>query len=283
MEKPSTGWLHDDSFLVNGDGVFFAIKYIGSIPMGMSMSQIAFDERTEITREAISQTCEAAGMFPPTRRDVSSLVQQAIPPQVRPTPMNLNVKLYISIKGLTIVHIESDQPVGMHIMPSISFATGGGNPEDAQVIGYVAKDEQNARNVYVFDCGGQAEDIIATMGQGFELRYKAFLKKGNPSAGAPPAQNAGGDLYGDASNYGDASPYGGDAAPQAYGGEGLYDTAAASSGDPGVYGGDALYDEAATGGDLYGGDAVYDEAAGMQEAAYDTAAGTGYLDTSPNA
>lgn len=69
----------------------------------------------------------------------------------------------------------SDQPVGMHIMPSISFATGGGNPEDAQVIGYVAKDELNARNVYVFDCGGQAEDIIATMGQGFELRYKARL------------------------------------------------------------------------------------------------------------
>jgi hypothetical protein len=34
MEKPSTGWLHDDSFLVNGDGVFFAVKYIGSIPMG---------------------------------------------------------------------------------------------------------------------------------------------------------------------------------------------------------------------------------------------------------
>lgn len=63
----------------------------------------------------------------------------------------------------------------MHIMPSISFATGGGNPEDAQVIGYVAKDELNARNVYVFDCGGQAEDIIATMGQGFELRYKARL------------------------------------------------------------------------------------------------------------
>jgi hypothetical protein len=63
---------------------------------GMSMSQIAFDERTDITREAISKTCEAAGMFPPTRREVSGLVQEALPPHVRPTPMNLNVKLYVA-------------------------------------------------------------------------------------------------------------------------------------------------------------------------------------------
>ena len=40
MEKPSTGWLHDDSNIINGDGVFYAVKYIGSIPMGMSMSQV---------------------------------------------------------------------------------------------------------------------------------------------------------------------------------------------------------------------------------------------------
>lgn len=41
MEKPSTGWLHDDSNIINGDGVFYAVKYIGSIPMGMSMSQVS--------------------------------------------------------------------------------------------------------------------------------------------------------------------------------------------------------------------------------------------------
>jgi len=304
MEKPSTGWLHDDSNIINGDGVFYAVKYIGSIPMGMSMSQMNFDQRTDVTREAITRCCEAEGLFPPTQRQAGGIVQQALPQHIGPIRASdqgpLNVKLFISIKGLTIVHIESDQPVGMHIMPSISFATGGGNPEDAQVIGYVAKDELNARNVYVFDCGGQAEDIIATMGQGFELRYKAFLKKGNQAAGAPPPA-AGGALYGDASNYGDASPYGdgsggvygadnyGDASGggggggggETYGGDSLYDTAAANDG--GVYGDDAIYDEAAGAGGVYGDDALYDEAAGSGAPTYDTAANatSGYLDTAP--
>ena len=137
-------------------------------------------------------------------------------------------------------------------------------------------------------------------GQGFELRYKAFLKKGNQAAGAPAPAPSGG-VYGDASTYGDASPYGdgsggvygedsnyGDASGGGgggggggYGGESLYDTAAANGADD-VYGGDAVYDAAGGPDDVYGGDALYDEAGtgGGGEPTYD-AAQSGYLDTSP--
>ena len=56
-------------------------------------------------------------------------------------------------------------------MPCISFATGG-DATEYDMIGYVAKDARNQRDCHVFDCGHMAHDIIATVGQAFELRYK---------------------------------------------------------------------------------------------------------------
>lgn len=68
------------------------------------------------------------------------------------------------------------QVIANHIMPCISFATGG-DATEYDMIGYVAKDARNQRDVHVFDCGHMAHDIIATIGQSFELRYKHFLRK----------------------------------------------------------------------------------------------------------
>ena len=62
-------------------------------------------------------------------------------------------------------------------MPNISFATGG-EGDEYNVIGYVAKDSANNRECHVFDCGDDAQNIISTIGQAFELRFKSFLKKG---------------------------------------------------------------------------------------------------------
>ena len=68
------------------------------------------------------------------------------------------------------------QVIANHITPCISFATGGDSTE-YDMIGYVAKDARNVREVHVFDCGHMAHDVIATIGQAFELRFKAFLQK----------------------------------------------------------------------------------------------------------
>ena len=56
------------------------------------------------------------------------------------------------------------QVIANHIMPCISFATGG-DAIDYDMIGYVAKDARNAREIHVFDCGHMAHDVIATVGQ----------------------------------------------------------------------------------------------------------------------
>jgi SHC-transforming protein 1 len=77
-------------------------------------------------------------------------------------------------------------------MPSISFATGG-DQNEYDMIGYVAKDMRNVREVHVFDCGHMAHDIIATVGQAFELRFKAFLAK--QARGAPGLPGAANQLY----------------------------------------------------------------------------------------
>jgi len=43
-------------------------------------------------------------------------------------------------------------------------------------VAYVAKDDIHGRACHVIECGGGlAEDVITTIGQAFELRFKNFL------------------------------------------------------------------------------------------------------------
>eukprot|EP00040_Diaphanoeca_grandis_P003000 m.23377 g.23377 ORF g.23377 m.23377 type:complete len:454 (-) comp14193_c0_seq1:224-1585(-) len=182
MKKPATGWLHDDTALTHGDGVYYPVKYVGSIVLSRSMRDLNFDDRTMVTREAITLCSEAAGIKTERRRVVKNVVRQCL--QDDPVAKMLNTKLTISTRGIALVVIESDQTIANHIMPNISFATGG-DVEDFEIIGYVAKDHMNKRECHVFDCGHMAADVIATVGQAFELRFKSFLKKGNDRAPAP--------------------------------------------------------------------------------------------------
>eukprot|EP00051_Salpingoeca_urceolata_P001133 m.38866 g.38866 ORF g.38866 m.38866 type:complete len:524 (+) comp11215_c0_seq3:133-1704(+) len=213
IKKPSSGWLHDDAALSHGDGVYYPVKYIGSIPMEMSMRMIRFEERTDVTREAISLCCEAAGLREPRRRKTSRTCRQALSQPA--VAKMLNIKLTISTTGIALVVIETNQVIANHIMPCISFATGG-DQTDFDVIGYVAKDAHNRRECHVFDCGHMAHDVMATVGQAFELRYKAFLQKGAAPQPVAPV----------------AAP-----APRGIPSNGVY--------------GEAVYDDAGTGDSLY--------------------------------
>merc|ERR1719319_555415 len=84
-----------------------------------------------------------------------------------------------------------------HEMPNISFASGG-DSDTLDYIAYVAKESPGgnsshhsgppvpARACYVLECGGGlAQDVITTIGQAFELRFKEFLKR-IPSNRPPP-------------------------------------------------------------------------------------------------
>eukprot|EP00042_Codosiga_hollandica_P019230 m.58792 g.58792 ORF g.58792 m.58792 type:complete len:489 (-) comp49194_c0_seq1:121-1587(-) len=190
MKKPSSGWLHDDQALMNGDGVYYPVKYVASIGLTQSMRTMQFEERTAVTREAITLCCEMAGVRPPRKRKVSKIVRDSL--VADPLLKNLNVKLTISTTGIALVIIETNQVIANHIMPCISFATGG-DSNDYDMIGYVAKDARNVRECHVFDCGHMAHDVIATIGQAFELRFKSFLAK--QSRGGPGLPGAVNHMY----------------------------------------------------------------------------------------
>lgn len=52
-------------------------------------------------------------------------------------------------------------------------------PQDTlDFIAYVAKDSRYGRACFVLECGGGlAQDVITTIGQAFELRFKEYLKR----------------------------------------------------------------------------------------------------------
>ena len=69
------------------------------------------------------------------------------------------------------------QAIFVHDMPNISFASGG-DTDTLDFVAYVAKDRAGVRSCFVLECGGGlAQDVITTVGQAFELRFKEFLKR----------------------------------------------------------------------------------------------------------
>uniref|UniRef100_A0A8C2W3M8 SHC adaptor protein 4 n=2 Tax=Chinchilla lanigera TaxID=34839 RepID=A0A8C2W3M8_CHILA len=91
----------------------------------------------------------------------------------------MNIKLTISTCSLTLMNLDNQQIIANHHMQSISFASGG-DPDTTDYVAYVAKDPVNQRACHILECrNGTAQDVISTIGQAFELRFKQYLK--NPS------------------------------------------------------------------------------------------------------
>ena len=83
--------------------------------------------------------------------------------------------LHINIQLLKVTLIECDEVLFHHYMQNISFACGG-DTDIQDFVAYVAKDEHQNRACYVFEClNGLANNVITTIGQAFELRFKKFL------------------------------------------------------------------------------------------------------------
>uniref|UniRef100_A0A9L0S2S4 SHC adaptor protein 4 n=1 Tax=Equus caballus TaxID=9796 RepID=A0A9L0S2S4_HORSE len=91
----------------------------------------------------------------------------------------MKIKLTISTCSLTLMNLDNQQIIANHHMQSISFASGG-DPDTTDYVAYVAKDPVNQRACHILECrNGMAQDVINTIGQAFELRFKQYLK--NPS------------------------------------------------------------------------------------------------------
>ncbi|CAL4094184.1 unnamed protein product, partial [Meganyctiphanes norvegica] len=152
--------------------------YIGCLEVNTSMKSLNFDTRSLIAKECISRVCEAAGLKTADRkRKAVKTIARILGERPMMEHAGSNVSLTITSTALTLTVLESGQIVACHDMPNISFASGG-DPDTLDFIAYVAKDSRLGRACFVLECGGGlAQDVITTIGQAFELRFKEYLKR----------------------------------------------------------------------------------------------------------
>ncbi|XP_062947832.1 SHC-transforming protein 4 [Cynocephalus volans] len=181
--EPNPRSRQDKHFLQHllGMGMNYCVKYMGCIEVLQSMRSLDFGMRTQVTREAISRLCEAVpganGAIKKRKPPVKFLSTVLGKSNLQFSGMN--IKLTISTCSLTLMNLDNQQIIANHHMQSISFASGG-DPDTTDYVAYVAKDPVNQRACHILECrSGMAQDVISTIGQAFELRFKQYLK--NPS------------------------------------------------------------------------------------------------------
>ncbi|KAJ8340416.1 hypothetical protein SKAU_G00350490 [Synaphobranchus kaupii] len=170
------------SLAVLESGMTYHIKYMGCLEVIQSMRMLDFETRTQVTREAISRLCEyvPGAKTAPKRKKPPSKGLSTILGRSNLKFSGMNIKLNISTDSLSLTTLDSQQTIAHHHMQSISFASGG-DPDTTDYVAYVAKDPVNQRAVHILECPeGLAQEVIYTIGQAFELRFRQFLK--NPSS-----------------------------------------------------------------------------------------------------
>ncbi|KFV64432.1 SHC-transforming protein 3, partial [Dryobates pubescens] len=129
-------------------------------------------------REAISRVCEAVpgakGAF--KKRKPPSKILSSILGKSNLQFAGMSIMLNISTTSLNLMTPDTKQIIANHHMQSISFASGG-DPDTTDYVAYVAKDPVNRRACHILECcDGLAQDVISTIGQAFELRFKQYLR-----------------------------------------------------------------------------------------------------------
>lgn len=157
------------------------LKYIGSVEVTQSMRTLDFNTRMQVTREAISRLCEKSSTKTSARsKKTGHKGLYLVLGQSDFQFSGSRVILSVSTESLTVICVSSLQKIAHHSMQSISFASGG-DPDMADYIAYVAKDQDNHRACHILECpqGGAAE-VINSIGQAFETRFHQMLSQSSP-------------------------------------------------------------------------------------------------------
>lgn len=79
----------------------------------------------------------------------------------------------------------------MCLIVSLTTLLVCGAQDTLDFIAYVAKDGMYGRACFVLECGGgQAQNVITSIGQAFEMRFKEYLKKTPQPSSLSPAGGA---------------------------------------------------------------------------------------------
>eukprot|EP00730_Choanoeca_flexa_P019960 TRINITY_DN9757_c0_g1_i2.p1 TRINITY_DN9757_c0_g1~~TRINITY_DN9757_c0_g1_i2.p1 ORF type:complete len:414 (+),score=88.59 TRINITY_DN9757_c0_g1_i2:63-1244(+) len=216
MQKPQEGWLHDQNALAVGEGIFysFPLRYLGSVEVRQSMRSLSVRDQTSVCRDLIGLLVEANHLRDPLRQETGPHLSHYLDGKL--TPANVDCNLNISVDGMMIVPVKildngDVQELGVlenSKMKFISLAAGG-EGADYDMVCYIAKDERNHRECFVFDCGEFSDEVLTTIGQAFVLAQDAKSRPKPPpiydtvSGGDfdhPSFQRPGGAQYSDLPN-----------------------------------------------------------------------------------
>lgn len=159
------------------------VKYIGCLGIKESMKNMNFETRSVIAKECILRVSESAGLQPHTEYACLSLdpkvkdVVKMLDKEVDLTYSLSLSTLSVSSSALVLSVTDTGEEIAYHLMPDISFASGGdGDTKD--FVAYVAKDVHRGRACFVLQCNpGQAQEVISTIGEAFEVRFQELMRK----------------------------------------------------------------------------------------------------------
>uniref|UniRef100_A0A914UQG4 PID domain-containing protein n=1 Tax=Plectus sambesii TaxID=2011161 RepID=A0A914UQG4_9BILA len=177
---------------LSGSGVSYNFQYIGNIEVVTSMRSLDFDVRTNLTKECIYQVCERAKLLHGRKHAVDVRAAQLLGANPRIQLVGLNVDFVISTRALTVAHADRTQIercgtlLLMHPLPNVSFASAG-DAEMPDYVCYVAKDDNNGRRCYVYECGKQmAAQVLKTVGDAFNMRHGSLVASSQPPSASVP-------------------------------------------------------------------------------------------------
>ncbi|XP_071965465.1 SHC-transforming protein 1-like isoform X3 [Antedon mediterranea] len=200
INKPNRGWIHPDDRIKVG-GICYGVRYVGCLEVKQSMRTLPFDMRGQVTKEAIFRVCDAAGFRYNRKKKAGKQVNKVLGELPNIQFGGAHVNLTISTVSINLMIMETGKTIANHQMQGISFASGG-DLETPDYVAYIAKDPVNARACHVIECSdGLAQDVITTIGQAFEIRFKDYLK--NP----PQAVNVPDRFVSEESAWGDDPEY----------------------------------------------------------------------------
>lgn len=157
----------------------WVVEYAGCMKINTSMRSLDLDTRALVVKECIARICEARGVkFVCTKRRKQTRKQVEKMMSEKPVLDHSGTRVTVSITtAFLTLTTQLGHLIARHEMQNISFASGG-DVETMDYVAYVAKDTQFGRACFVLDCGPNlATDVINTLGQAFEQRYKEFVAR----------------------------------------------------------------------------------------------------------
>ncbi|PAA85543.1 hypothetical protein BOX15_Mlig024186g1 [Macrostomum lignano] len=181
-------FVHPDYSLAPNCGVTYGVRYVGSVPVLASTRSLKTDMRNQVTRAAICMCCESAGLLMPGKKRRDKAIAKLLGDRPAMQHSGCSVNITVTTQSINVVAMDTQAVIANHDLVNVSFASGG-DADTMDYVAYVAKDALQGRACYVIECpDGLASDVVSTIGQAFELRYKGLYCA--PVASTAPASAA---------------------------------------------------------------------------------------------